>query len=186
MKKFLLSFGLLLIFASCQKKEDNFSKKMIEKLSVVDSQLPSVYSSMNLYVLTNGDRILQTTNDYLFRHYKQNYSHKFKTFDLFLNQVLNNGFVINQKLTNKLINLDSFTLNPKVEKEYNKLGFATFLKKYSKKSARKDIDLELNKSSIKDGEYQSVVYLFYKNKFDVSSDCYIGKDYIRKRKDRFK
>ncbi len=85
----------------------------------------------------------------------------------------------------KRIYLVSFKLNPVIEKEYSDLGFDKFLKKYSKPSIRKD-ELELNKSVIKTGGYSTIKYLLFLNRYDVSVDCYIGKDYIRKRGDAFK
>lgn len=118
--------------------------------------------------------------------YKKYYTKKFKSFNQFLDASLNNNFVFDKKLfKEKSYYLESFKLNSKIEKEYYSLGFDKFLKKYSKPSSRKQ-ELELNKSNLKTDEYFTIVYLFYINRYDVSSDCYIGKDYIRKREDSFK
>ena len=186
LKKLIIIFGLLLVFASCQKKEVSFSKEMIEKLSVIDDRIPSNYTSLDLYVRINDTVIIQRTINDLFRYYKQNFTHDFKTFDFFLDEVLNNDFKINQKANQKALYLDGFTLNRQIEKEYGQIGFDDFLKKYSKNISSKHFELELNKSSIKQGEYLSITYLLYKNKYDIVKDCYLGIDYIIKREDVFK
>ncbi|GAA3762165.1 hypothetical protein GCM10022423_12070 [Flavobacterium ginsengiterrae] len=65
------------------------------------------------------------------------------------------------------------------------MGFKNFLEKYSKSSSRKG-KVELNKSNLKNDEYLTIAYLLYINRYDISQDCYIGKDYICKREDFFK
>lgn len=186
MKKIVIVFILLGLIISCKNKEENFTDKMLEKLSVVDDELPSMFTSLRLYVFTNNGEILETNCNSLFIFYKLNYNKSFKTFKEFLDETLNNGFVIDKNKFKKKIYLESFRLNPKIEKEYNELGFDGFLKKYSKGSSTKNSDLELNKTKINEGEYESIIYLLYKNKFDISIDCHIGKDYIRNREARFK
>lgn len=76
-------------------------------------------------------------------------------------------------------------MNSKIEKEYYSLGFDKFFKKYLKPSSRK-YEPELNKSDIKSDEYLTIAYLLFINRYDISSDCYRGKDYIVKREDSFK
>jgi hypothetical protein len=171
---------------SCEKKEPNFSGEMIEKLVFEDNGLPPYYLRLDLYVLTNNNEIYQTNNNELMFFYKKYYSKEFKSFKEFLDVSLNNDFIFDKKLfkENKYF-LRSFKLNSKIENEYHNLGFHDFLKKYSKSSKRNNT-LELNKSDLKFGEYSTIKYLLYVNKYDVSSDCYLGKDYIRKREYSFK
>lgn len=99
----------------------------------------------------------------------------------FLNDVLNENLILIRN-PNYWYN---FKLNQKIEKEYFDLGFAKFFKKHSKQSIRKD-RLELNTSDLKTDEYFTIKYLLYINKYDISFDCYLGIDYIRKREDSFK
>lgn len=99
----------------------------------------------------------------------------------FLDEVLNKEFLLDENSKS----FYSFKLNQKIQKEYSDLGFDRFLKKYSKQSYRKD-ELELYTSGLKTDEYFTIKYLLYINKYDVSSDCQMGKDYIRKREDSFK
>lgn len=159
---------------------------MIGKLVFKDNGLPPYYLGLDLFVLTKNNEIHQTNNNELMLFYKKYYSKKFKSFNQFLDASLNNNFVFDKKLfKEKSYYLKSFKLNSKIEKEYYNLGFDKFLKKYSKPSSRK-YEPELNKSDLKTDEYLTITYLLFRNRYDVSSDCYIGKDYIRKREDSFK
>jgi len=186
MKKILTILMLFCFLISCERKEPNFSEEMIGKLVFKDDGLPPYYLGLDLYVITNNNEIHQTNNNELMIFYKKYYTKKFKSFNQFLDASLNNNFVFDKKLfKEKSYYLESFKLNSKIEKEYHSLGFDKFLKKYSKPLSRKQ-ELELNKSNLKTDEYFTIVYLFYINRYDVSSDCYIGKDYIRKREDSFK
>ncbi|WP_417942956.1 hypothetical protein [Flavobacterium sp. RS13.1] len=189
MKKILLLLLFCFLF-SCEKKEPNFSEDMIEKLSVMQEYkdgelLPSIYLGLDLYGLTKNNEVCKTNNHELFFFYKEYYFKKFKSFEDFLSAVLNKNFVLDKELFKKRIYLASFKLNPVIQKEYSDLGFDKFLKKYSKPSIRKD-ELELNKSVIKTGGYSTIKYFLFLNRYDVSVDCYIGKDYISKREDAFK
>ncbi|WP_428230628.1 hypothetical protein [Flavobacterium sp.] len=189
MKKSLTLLMSLCFLISCERKEPNFSKEMIEKLAIEDkvdgSVLPSVYTFVDLYVLTNNKEVHLSNNNELLFFYKEYYSKTIKSFEEFLNAVLNKEFVLDKGLFKNPAYLRSFKLNQKTETEYSDLGFDKFLKKYSKSSKRKN-EIELNKSNLKANEYLTVVYLLFINRYDVSSDCYLGIDYIRKREDSFK
>jgi Xaa-Pro aminopeptidase len=185
MKKILFLLMLFCFFSSCERKEPNFSEEMIEKLVFKDDGLPPYYLGLDLYVITNNNEIHQTNNNELMFFYKKYYSKKFKSFNQFLDAGLNNNFVFDKKLfKEKSYYLESFKLNSKIEKEYSDLGFEEFLKKYSKETTAKR--LALNRATIKDGEYLTIAYFLYKNKYDISSDCYLAIDYLRKREDSFK
>jgi len=183
MKKILTLLILLFVLLSCEKKEENFSDEMIEELIIEDYGLPSKYGFLNLYVKTNDNNILPTTNHYLFGLYKIHYHKTFKTFELFLNEVLNNNLIINKEEFKKSY-FGDFKLNRNIEKKYSEIGFDEFLKKYSEKTASNRT--KLKKTIINENEYLTVVYLLYKNRYDISRDCYIGNDYIIKREDYFK
>ncbi|MDA6072789.1 hypothetical protein NJT12_24510 [Flavobacterium sp. AC] len=185
MKKVITLLALFCLLISCERKEPNFSEEMIEKLVFEDNGLPPYYLRLDLYVLTDNNEIHQTNNNELMFFYKKYYSKEFKSFNEFLNASLNADFIFDKKLLKNNANyLTSFKLNPKLEKEYSSLGFNKFLEKYSKSSSRKD-ELEFNKSNLNSDEYSAFKYFLYVNKYDVSSDCYLGIDYIRKRKDSF-
>jgi len=187
---FLLIFCLLF---SCERKEPNFSEEMIEML--VDRGEMNNYSTTlpppppmlfsDVYLLTNSDEVVLLNENELFFFYKKDYSTKFKSFKEFLNAVLNDGLLIDEKLFKHSNYPKRFKLNSKIKKEYSDLGSDAFLKKYSKPSIRKN-ELELNKSIIKADEYLTITYILYKNKYDISTDCYLGKDYVKKREDAFK
>lgn len=186
MTKILALLISLCFFVSCEKKEPNFSKEMIEKLAYMQEDeklglLPSRYLSFDLYVLKNDKEVCKTNNHDLFFYYKKNYLEEFSSFEFFLNAVLNEDFVLDKIFKD----MYSFKLNQKIEKECITFGFDKFLKKYSEPSNKKGA-LELNKLIIKSGEYLTANYLMYKNKYDIGRDCYIGKDYIKKREDSFK
>ena len=120
----------------------------------------------------------------MFFFYKRAYSTHFKSFKEFLSAVLNNGFVIDKKILKHPNYPKRFKLKIEIEKEYSLLGFDNFLKKYSKETKSKR--LAINKAVIKDGEYTTIAFLLFKNRYDISSDCYLGIDYLRKREDSFK
>lgn len=184
MKKIFILMIFTLIL-SCQKQQENFSKAMIEKLDVIDNGLPSYYGFLNLYISTKNNEFIETNCDYLFLFYKLYYKKEFENFKDFLNGVLNNDYRIDKNLFIKLMYIKSFKLNQEIEKQYSELGFDKFLLKYSEKTSGNRHKLKLKKSIINDGEYQSIVYFLYKNRYDISKDCYIGNDYIVKREDYF-
>ncbi|MDI1304413.1 MAG: hypothetical protein PSX42_06150, partial [bacterium] len=137
MKKIITLLTLFCLLISCEKKEPNFSKEIIKKLShsgeVKKSNiiLPlASSSSLDLYVQTNDKEILLTSVGELLFLYRGYYSQKFDSFEDFLNAVLNQRFVLEKGLFKKPTYLESFKLNSNAEKEYARLGFNSFLKKY--------------------------------------------------------
>jgi hypothetical protein len=109
MKK-TLSLMLLCFLISCEKKEPNFSEKMIEKLSDRGEikngivRLPSHPSSfLYLYIPFGENEIHLSSSDELFFFYKEYYSKNFKSFEEFLNAVLNEGFVLDKRKFKNMI-----------------------------------------------------------------------------------
>ena len=191
MKKIITLLTLFCLLISCERKEPNFSKEMIKKLSHSNEVkkstpiLPLASSSfLDLYVKTNNKEILLCSVGELLFLYDGYYSQKFDSFDGFLNAVLNQRVVLDKRLFKKPTYLESFKLNSNAEKEYARLGFNSFLKKYSKETASKR--MALKREIIKEGEYSTIAYILFKNGYDLSSDCYLGIDYIRKREESFK
>lgn len=192
MKKILFILFLLCSLISCERKEPNFSEEMIEMLASRgqiknDSEAlppPPIFFS-DIYLLTNNGKVVLLDENYLFFFYKRDYSKRFKSFKIFLNAVLNDGFIIDERLFKHPNYPKRFKLNTEIKKEYSNLGFNDFFKKHSKPSLRKS-ELKLTKADLKEGQYLSVTYLLYINKYDISSDCYLGIDYIRKREDSFR
>ncbi|MEG2101573.1 MAG: hypothetical protein RRY99_08685 [Flavobacterium sp.] len=192
MKKIITLLMLFCFLISCERKEPNFSDEMIEMLAdrgeIKDGVVilpPPLASFTDLYFrITNNEIVLINGNE-LYFFYKKYYSTEFKSYKDFLNAVLNDEFIMDKELFKHPKYPKRFKLNAEIKKEYSNLGFNEFLKKYSKPSLRKK-ELILNKSNLKEGQYLSVTYLLYINKYDISSDCYLGVDYIRKREDSFK
>ncbi|MCD0469533.1 hypothetical protein [Flavobacterium sp. JAS] len=193
MKKISIALILFCFFISCEKEKPNFSEGMIAVLAdrgeVQDGGLvrlpPPPVTFLALFIKTDSNEILLTSSDYLLDIYKQSYSNAFQSFKSFLNAVLNDGLIIIEKKVFKHVNYPKrFKLNSKIEKEYSDLGFDKFLKKYSKETDSKK--LAINRANIKDGEYLTITYILFKNRYDISSDCYLGIDYITKREDSFK
>lgn len=77
-------------------------------------------------------------------------------------------------------------MNQEIEEQYSEIGFDEFLKKYSKKTNKKNTELELNESIIKENEYFTIVYLLYKNRYDVVIDDIDALICIQKREESFK
>ena len=186
MKKILTLLMLFCFLISCERKEPNFSKEMIEKLAYMQEDpklglLPSQYLSFDLYVKKRGKEIYKTNNHDLFSNYKKNYVEEFISFEKFLNAVLNQDYLLDENLDDKY----SFKLDQKIQKECVSLGFNRFLKKYSEGNIGKE-KLKLNKSIIQKNEFPTIKYLLYKNKYDVGFDDYHAVYYIWKREDSFK
>ncbi|TDP04062.1 hypothetical protein [Flavobacterium sp. 245] len=191
MKKTVTVLMLFCLLISCERKEPNFSEEMIETLAdrgeISDGlRLPPPPASfLHLYVLISNKEFHACNSDELFYLYKEYYAKKFKSFEDFLDAVLNEDFVLDKKLFKTFRNYDSFKLNPKIEKEYAGLGFDNFLKKYSEDNVGKE-KLRLNRSIIQKNEFPTIKYLLYKNKYDVGFDDYHATYYIWKRVDFFK
>lgn len=186
MKKIISLLMLFCLLISCERKEPNFSEEMIEKLSLMKEDeelglLPSRYLTLDLYILTSDKQICRTNNHDLFLFFKKYYSKKHKSFDSFLNAVLNENMILIKK-PNYWYN---FKLNQKIEKEYFALGFDKFLKKYSEQSNREN-QTELKKSIIQSEEYATISYLLYLNRYDISFDDPHVRYSIIKREDSFK
>jgi len=189
MKKTLTLLMLFCFLISCERKEPDFSKEMIEKLAIHDEGKGEVviinkYAFIDLYIRTNEDVIFITNGESLYQSYKLYYQNKYNTFKDFLEIVLSEDYALDAS-KQKIILLQNFKLNSKVDKEYNQLGFDEFLKKYSKLSVRKN-ELQLNRSNLNRDEYLTVKYLLYLNRYDVFRDDIHAKDYIKKREDSFK
>lgn len=189
MKKKLLLLILFCFLISCKRKESNFSKEMIKKLAYESNSKDGIitlnaYNFLNFYVLTDNNEILQSSKSELWYIHNQYYSKEFVSFENFLDAILNKSFALEKKRLKKITHFTSFKLDYKIQKEYSVLGFDKFFKKYSKETTAKR--LALNRAIIKDGEYLTIAYFLYKNKYDISSDCYLAIDYLRKREDSFK
>lgn len=190
MKKIFLLLVFCFLF-SCENKKPNFSEEMIEIL-VNHGEIrnnsealppPPIFFS-DVYLLTNSGEVVVLDQNELFFFYKREYATNFKSFKEFLSAVLNNGFIIDKKIFKYPNYPIRFKLKIEIEKEYSLIGFDNFLKKYSKETKSKR--LAINKAVIKDGEYKTIAFLLFKNRYDISSDCYLGIDYLRKREDSFK
>ena len=186
MKKILTLLIFLCFLISCERKEPNFSEEMIEKLAYMqeDSKLgllPSRYLSFDLYALTSNKEICRTYNHDLFLLFKKYYFKKYKSFEAFLNAVLNENLVLIKKPNY----WDSLKLDQEIEKEYSDLGFEKFLKKYSEPSYKKG-EFELKKAIIESDEYSTISYLLYLNRYDISFDDIHVRYSIIKRVDSFK
>lgn len=189
MVKFLFLF-LFCFLISCERKEPNFSEEMIKELALraetkdgrdsLPPPPPIIFS--DVYLLTNSGKIVLLNEIELFSFYNKYYFKEFKSFtdflNAFLNAFLNEGFTLDEKILEDVKYPTRFKLNSKIKKEYLDFGFDHFFKRYSKPLLK---DRILNKSNIREGEYLSVAYLLYMNGYDISSDCYLGVDYIRKR-----
>ena len=191
MKKIITLVSLFCLLISCERKEPNFSKEMIEKLShsgeVKKSTiiLPLASSTfLDLYIHTNNKEILLSSVGELLFLYQEYYFQKFDSFENFLDAILNKKFVLDKTLLKKPTYLESFKPNTNIEKEYARFGFNSFLKKYSRGTASKRTALK--REIIKEGEYSTIAYILFKNGYDLSSDCYLGIDYITKREVSFK
>ena len=191
MKKIITLLTLFCLLISCERKEPNFSKEIIRNFSepseVNDTIIkvpPPISYQIDLYVKASDKEILLSSVSELLFIYKNHYFLEFDSFAKFLNAVLNQDYVLDNKVHNKKTYLESFKVNPNIEKDFNRLGIKGFLTKYSKITASKRIALK--REIIKEGERETIAYFLFKNGYDLSSDCYLGIDYIRKREESFK
>jgi hypothetical protein len=183
-KKVFFAIVLILLLNSCEKKKLNFSERMLEKLNIENDKIPSRFSNVNLYIKCNEKEVLLVNNLDLFRLYNKQYLNSFKTFKLFLKAVLNDDFIVKSKLFEDY-HFNKYKVKSNFADYYLVNGFDDFLIKYSNKSIIRKNEIELNKSLVKENEYLTIVYILYKNGYDISQDCISGKDYIRQRKKTF-
>lgn len=134
MKKIVALFTLFCLLISCERKEPNFSEEMIETLAergeirndtLALPPMPIFFS--DVYLLINNGKVVLLDENYLFFFYKRDYSKRFKSFKIFLNAVLNDGFIIDERLFKHLNYPKRFRLNAEIKKEYSNLGFNEFL-----------------------------------------------------------
>jgi hypothetical protein len=189
MKKILTLLMLFCFLISCKREKPNFSEEMIEKLAYEDDSKDGTvslkaFNFLDFYVVTDNNEIHESFKGELWYIHNQYYSKEFTSFESFLDAILNKSFVLEKQRLKKITHFNSFKLKQEIEKEYAHLGFNSFLKKYSRETVSKR--LALNRKIIKEGEYSTIVYILFKNGYDISSDCYLGIDYIRKREDSFK
>lgn len=189
MKKTLTLLMLFYFLISCERKEPDFSKEMIEKLAIHDEGKGDVvtinkYAFIDLYIRTNEDEIFITNGESLYQSYKLYYQKKYNTFKDFLEIVLSEDYALDAS-KQKIILLQNFKLNSKVDKEFESLGIDELLKKYSKPSLSENED-ELNSLIIKPDEFFTISYLLYLNRYDLKVDDIHGRYFIIKREDSFK
>jgi len=190
MKKILTLLVLLFFLISCEKKGSNFSEEMIEKLAIHDDDEKdgiitiNNYSFIDVYIQTNEDEIFITNGEFLYQSYKLYYQEKYKTFKEFLEVILDKDYVFDAS-NQKIILLQNFKLNSKIEKECASLGFDKFLKKYSKPSLSENED-ELNSLIINPDEFFTISYILYLNRYDLRVNDIQARYFIIKREDSFK
>jgi hypothetical protein len=173
------SFSKLLVpilFVSCslttQKKY--FDQQVINKVTkLIDIEpLPYYIGSPPVYIINENDSIAETSFLQLKYAYINLYKSKYSTFELFLNDILNQKIKVDTK--NKpaeVICTQLFSLNPQVEKLINQEGIEGVFSKYCKLEAKGQY--LLSKNDLSENEISSISYFLFINGYVRLDDDYL-------------
>ncbi|WP_306352566.1 hypothetical protein [Flavobacterium sp. '19STA2R22 D10 B1'] len=168
----VLFFVLLLITISCKKELSN-NEKFIQNLSNdVNFELPIVNESLMIFIMKK-DVIYITSLRQLYSIKNKRYK-KFKDFDSFLIDAINNDLLSKEELEKNSI--DSFKLNKIIMNEFKQKGIVYLKDSYCESSntirkyyLKKDLELNIK---------QSIMYLFFKNNYYVMQNDYSGNNVL--------
>jgi hypothetical protein len=164
----ILLIALLIICFSCEKKPNEFNKKLIEKISKENSALPSRYNSIILFIKSKENKVAKTNVQELKGLHKFEYN-KMKFSD-FLSDALN------QKISIDCQGVNFFGLNKEVVHLYKNNDFNTFLSFYSEKVIGSNRLIFKNK--VEENQINTVFYFLFLNNYLVSFDDISGMYFI--------
>lgn len=179
MKKISYAY-LIIIFTltSCKQEKNILSPEVISRLSNVDFQMPSRYTNLKIFVLSKNDSLIVTNNDNLYYAYSSQFKRKYEDYEDFLSSVVNQKIVLDRKDFGNAF-IDKFKIDKNVENEYHKIGFEKFFQKYTVKD--KSNKQSFNLISEDEHQVMTIIYFFYLNGYDTSSNDYLPKLIVRKR-----
>ncbi len=179
MKYTFLSF-LFLLLLSCQKQPTTYFKEnIIKELAQGDFTLPSPYHNIPLFIVIENGEYCNTNITILHHIYQEHYKSKYKSFELFLETVLNQKSTLSK---NDFENMDVqyFQLNSEISKQYHKHSFKNFMEQYCQKENSNEYSLKSEfHNKFSEDELNTLAYYFFINNYQTNLDDYIGKYYFR-------
>ncbi|MEP7094756.1 MAG: hypothetical protein ABI793_11920 [Flavobacterium sp.] len=168
----IICITIFFTFLGCKKELAN-DNKFIQNLSDdINFEIPMVNESLMIFVKKN-DIVYITSLRQLYSVKEKDFK-KFKDFDSFLIEVINNDLLSKAQL--ELNSRSSFKLNSVIVNEFDQKGINYLKDFYCENSKTKNkfylkLNLELN---IK----QSVMYVFFKNNYYIMQNDYTGNDVL--------
>ena len=170
---------LLCLFLSCQKNSTILKEDIIKELAQGDFYLPSPYHNIPLFIVLENKEYCNTNVTMLHYIYQELYVSEYKSFELFLDTVLNQKKALSKKDFYRM-DVQYFKLDPKVSEEYIKNNFKDFMEQYCQKENSNEYSLKSEfHNNFSEDELNTLSYYFFINNYKTSLDCYIGKYYFR-------
>ncbi len=166
-----LLFCLALIILSCNSKGPNISGKTIKSISKISPGLPSMYSQLFMFVSLGNDEIGCTDLNILNEVYSKYYLNRYKDFEMFLSDVLNQKRNLShQELGNR--NVSYFTLNKAISEKYRDHSVVGLINEYCIKKSETAWSI---KTAYKGKSYlYSVLYFLFINNYSIVINDHIG------------
>jgi len=166
---------LLFLVVSCNNKQFFKNSTIKELSSRGDSEIPSVYGYLSMFVLVDSNQVAKTSIEDLWIMYKFDYVSTYKKFETFVFEALNQKLIFKRGYIEKR-NGDVFSLSQKIKLEYEKSGISYLVNHYSKNRGN---DLEIIRGSLSFDELRTIQYYFFINNYMVMHDDLIGTYYVK-------
>lgn len=165
---------------SCNEKtsEPKISKELIDLIceenikhkKVLDSKskiyIYRNYSFIDVFAKLNNDKYVETNFYELLEIYEKRFKTKFDSYNEFMNEVINEDFVLNENGFYE----KSFYLDKDLNNEFKNLSFEDFLKKYSLRK-KDDKKRYLKDRFFSGNRYLTVSYLLYTKGYYLGGGC---------------
>lgn len=167
----IIGFSSLLFYISCNKRNGyEFDKKLVEKIALEKTDLPSKFSSIPFFGKCSDNKVAEIYIQDLRALYRDKWQNL--KYQEFLEQALNQK--INIEYQGKI---ECFDLDKNVAEAYENDGFDNFLNSYTENKSSGRLVL---KSMIKENQINTVLYYLFLNNYLALYDDNIGKYYINK------
>lgn len=125
------------------------------------------YNDIEVFAKLNNGKFIKTRFYEFLELYEKKFKSDFDSFDEFMNEVINENFVLNE---NDFIKTATFHLDKHLKKEFKSLSFDVFLKKYSLRK-KDDKNLYLKDENFSGNRYLTISYLLYTKGYYLGGGC---------------
>ncbi|THF52833.1 hypothetical protein E6C50_01075 [Flavobacterium supellecticarium] len=171
---------LFLLLLSCQKQPTiYFKENIIKELAQGDFTLPSPYHNIPLFIVIENGEYCNSNITILYHIYQEYYKSKYKSFELFLDTVLNQKMALSKKDFYRM-DVQYFQLDSEISKQYHKYSFKDFMDQYCQKEDNNNYSLKSEfYDKFSNDELNTLSYYLFINNYQTGLDDYIGKYYFR-------
>lgn len=170
---------LLCLFLSCQKNAIILKEDIIKELAQGDFTLPSPYNSIPLFIVLENGQYCSTNITSLHHIYQKYYKSEYKSYELFLDPVLNQKKALSKKDFYRM-DVQYFQLDSEISKQYHKHSFKDFMDQYCQKEDNNNYSLKSEfYDKFSNNELNTLSYYLFINNYQTGLDDYIGKYYFR-------